>query len=636
MAAIRETLELSDNFSQTFRNFDAAANASITVAEEFQRALMEFSEGFLDGLVDGLQESRDELAGMNGDIETAANSERNFKNEINNAKREIDNAGNSQSNFTKEVQNTEIKAFSLVGTLGKVAGAIGAVSLVKNFIETSDEMSQITAKLNLINDGTRTTAELQDAIFNSAQRARGSYADTANLVARLGMNAKDAFSSNKEMLQFAENLNKSFKIAGASAQEQASVILQMSQALASGVLRGQEFNAVMSGAPNVMRNVAEYMGVSVGALRDMAAEGEITAQVVKDALLSATDTINYQFEQIPITFSDIMTTAKNKLVDGMGEVFNKWAEKLGEADIQDAVDKVTTALLTLMEVGGEALVKIAEGIGWISDNWEALEPIILTATSMILAYKATCVTAAGEVTAAWAEANATIGAAGGVEGLSGIAGSPGGLGMLFTFGAYNAFKNAGETAVGAQEYMQQQLERKEAEAHAEELKAQALRDLNESIRVAEKSKEYADRYGKTLDNLTDAFNRNVEFNKKAQWYYDYYTKEPSFHYAEEQQRIQAKAQWYKDYYGKGEEKVEVATVDEVERINGDVKLSEEDLRIFRDIAENKYVANVELQTLAPQIAVNIENATGATPDELADILVAKIEEEMNERTAISH
>ena len=257
MAAIRETLELSDNFSQTFRNFDAAANASITVAEEFQRALLEFSEGFLDGLVDGLQESRDELAGMNGDIETATNSERNFKNEINNAKREIDNAENSQSNFTKEVQNTETKAFSLVGTLGKVAGAIGAVSLVKNFIETSDEMSQITAKLNLINDGTRTTAELQDAIYNSAQRARGSYLDTANLVARLGMNAKDAFSSNEEMLQFAENLNKSFKIAGASTQEQASVISQMSQALASGVLRGQEFNAVMSGAPNIMRNVAE-------------------------------------------------------------------------------------------------------------------------------------------------------------------------------------------------------------------------------------------------------------------------------------------------------------------------------------------------------------------------------------------
>ena len=148
-------------------------------------------------------------------------------------------------------------------------------------------ITKIQAKLNAINDGQQTTAQLQDMIYQSAQRSRGSFEDTANLVVRIGQNAREAFGSNAEMIQFAENLNKQFVIAGASQEEMSSATLQLTQALASGVLRGEELNAVFESAPNVIRNIAEYLGVGVGEIREMASEGQLTAEVVKNALLKA-------------------------------------------------------------------------------------------------------------------------------------------------------------------------------------------------------------------------------------------------------------------------------------------------------------------------------------------------------------
>ena len=614
MAGIRETLELGDKFSQTFKNFDAAANASITVAEEFQRALLEFSQGYLDGLVEELQSSRNELESMASEIDNASTSEENFGNEIKNAKDEIKKAEKTQSDFTKEVQNTEKSAKSLYGALSKVATTIGVASLVKSFISTSDEMTQITAKLNLINDGTRTTAALQDAIFNSAQRARGSYLDTANLVARLGMNAKDAFLSNKEMLQFAENLNKSFKIAGASTQEQASVILQMSQALASGVLRGQEFNAVMSGAPNVMRNVAEYMGVSVGALRDMAAEGEITAEIVKNALLSATETINYQFEQIPLTFGDVMTTAKNKITFALSDAFSEWTSTLNEEEFQNKIDKITETITDFAKAGAGAIDTIAEHI-------DTIVPALEGAGAAVLTFKGLNLLAAQDVGAAWAAAFSEI--------------SP-----LVTAGSIGLAWFLGQKTKQGYEEVNESTREKAKERGFDTL-ADYLRHLNISLTSGGRtSSGTGGHYGGTTTDLAkrvlDPIEEAARVADMSAWYQSMYdgTRASAEKALQDQEKLY---EMYKQEYALNHPAEVINKEDPVPvKVVNEVKLSDEDLRIFRDIAENKYVANVELQTLAPQIAVNIENATGATPDELADVLIAKIEEEMNERTAISH
>lgn len=169
----------------------------------------------------------------------------------------------------------------MVGVLGKVAAAVGSVMGVKQIINLSDTMSQTKARLDLMNDGLQSTKELQDRIFDSAQKSRGSYQDTADLVSKLGLNAKDAFENTAQIVDFAEQVNKQFVISGASAEETKNATLQLTQALSSGVLRGDELRSIFEQAPTLIQSIANYMGVPIGRIRDMAAEGQITAETVK-------------------------------------------------------------------------------------------------------------------------------------------------------------------------------------------------------------------------------------------------------------------------------------------------------------------------------------------------------------------
>lgn len=621
-APIREELVLADSFSQTFRNFDAAANAAINVAESFQQTLNEFSEGFLDGLISSLNDSRAKLEDMAGSADEAARAQEEITRAASGTENEINNARKSEDEFRDSIERSERAAGSLMGTISKIAGAIGVVKLAENFIETSDEMSQISAKLNMINDGTRTTAQLQEEIYESAQRSRGAYLDTANLVARLGMNAGEAFGSNDEMIQFAENLNKSFKIAGASSQEQASVILQMSQALASGVLRGQEFNAVMSGAPNVMRIIAEYMGVSVGQLRDMAAEGQITAEIVKYAMLSATDSINEGFDQIPQTFSDIMTTAKNQITMSLSGAFEEWIATLNNGDLQATIDIFKGAFETLGKIGAKAFNEIAKAIGWVGENWETLEPIIEGAIAAILIYKSVNLLSAAAVGAAWVAAHAkiiaTLGALYvGYEIAKDLAEAmfddtpdiqKGGDTLSFSYKYKNGTFDPGEVK-SAYEW-----DKDGGIAQAENNLAQAEKDLESTLNSISNGgisiKSYAELTGGGITT------------QGADWYAAVYGRDVGNHIPEEL--------W--------------STRNAVEEINttgvkvkGEVKLSDEDLKIFRDIAENRYIANVSLETLAPSVSVNVENnGQNMSEDDIASAVTKALETQISEHTAISH
>lgn len=217
-------------------------------------------------------------------------------------------------------------------------------------VALSDSMTQTTARLNMINDGLQTTEELQDKIFASAQRSRTEYLATADIVAKLGQKAGDAFSSNDETIAFAENLNKMFVIAGASQMEMESASLQLTQALGSGVLCGEELNAVFEAAPNVIQSIADYLDVPVGQIKNMASEGQITADIVKNALLGATDEINAQFESMPMTWGQVWTGICNELVYASQPIF--------------------------------------DFISLLAQNWEILEPIVIGAAVALGSYVA--------------------------------------------------------------------------------------------------------------------------------------------------------------------------------------------------------------------------------------------------------
>ena len=710
MAAIRETLEVGDKFSQTFKNFDAAVSTSISVAQEFQRALMEFSEGFLDGLISELEKSRSDLESMADATDEAASAQKRLANNTEDTTQEIQNAKSEEDAFVEAIQRANQSSDDLLSTVTKIAGAIGVYKLAETFVNTADSMAQITAKLDIMNDGLSSTESYIDRIYQSSQKSRGSFLDTANLVTRLGMNASSAFRSNNEILTFAENLNKAFKISGATAQEQASVILQLSQALGSGVLRGQELVSVMENAPIVLQYIADYMNVPKGAIKDLAAEGQVTAEIVKNAMLSATDDINAKFAVMPKTFSDLWTTATSRITYELDKSFSSWIEKMNDDELQETIDAIVESLVELAKIGAEALEAIVEGIKWVRENWETIGSVLEAVGVAYLALQARSTIVSAAIAAAALAINAPLLMALGTVGLLVKAFGAttvfekfgqvvGGIG-IFIYNAFalvynviadianfigNAFNNpitaflrlvlgAIDLVLGALNILADVLgwiielfggfsnlgddiakvrsgitdwanQNLPEEQYIEKLEIISGKDFDEKIAQIKN-------VGKSIGGAVDSFFGNATkpetktvLPQDSSWYTQYYgsaykPNEEAFNASlntmRTQQEIDALYQMYKDEFALNNPPESIKTDAVPVKVVNDVKLADEDLKIFRDIAENKYVANVELQTLAPQIAVNIENATGATPDELADILVAKIEEEMSERTAISH
>ena len=218
----------------------------------------------------------------------------------------------------QEFNNTVRQGTNAVDSMAdKITGMVSAyvgIQSVGKLVDLSDEYTQTTARLNMINDGLQSTADLQDKIFASAQNSRAAYLQTADVVAKLALRAGSVWESNEETIAFAETLNKAFVVAGASQEEMNSASLQLTQALGSGVLRGEELNAVFEAAPNIIQTIADYLGVSIGEIREMASEGQITADVVKNALLGSAEEIDAQFQSMPMTWEQVWTGAMNQLL----------------------------------------------------------------------------------------------------------------------------------------------------------------------------------------------------------------------------------------------------------------------------------------------------------------------------------
>ncbi len=221
----------------------------------------------------------------------------------------------TESAFSRLVGGSKdlLGAFSKISVslygIKEIANTIGGVA--SRLAHYSDTLSETTARLNLMNDGLISTDELWNEIYLSSIRSRGSIVDTADAVAKLGLTTKGVFKDNKELVQFSENLTKSFKIAGTSTQGISSAMLQLTQAMASGVLRGEELNSIFENAPLLIQNIADYMGVPIGQIRDLASEGKITADIVKNAILGATDEINQKFDEMPMKFEELGTQFSN-------------------------------------------------------------------------------------------------------------------------------------------------------------------------------------------------------------------------------------------------------------------------------------------------------------------------------------
>ena len=267
---------------------------------------------------------------------------------VSRASSQVDNFNRKQ----QQVQNEAKGVANIWSTVKKyIASALAAVS-VQKIVDLADTMTTTRARIDLMNDGLQTTDELQSMIMASANRSRAAYQTTADAVSKMGIMAKDAFGSNAELIQFTELINKQFTIAGTSAAGVDAAMLQLTQAMSSGVLRGEELNSVFEQAPTIIQTIADYLGVPIGQIRAMATEGQITSTIVKNAMLSSADEINAKFNSMPMTFAQGWTIAKNIALEAFGPVIQA----------------------------------IGAGAQWIYENWSTIAPIFWGLAGAAIAY----------------------------------------------------------------------------------------------------------------------------------------------------------------------------------------------------------------------------------------------------------
>lgn len=288
-----------------------------------------------------------------------------------------------QQKLNQQMQQGAGIAEGFVGKIRTVVGAYAGLKALKSAVELSDEMTQTAARINLMNDGLQSTDALMNSIFQSAQRSRGDYMDMAAVVAKFGNNARDAFSSSGEVVQFSELVQKQMKIAGASGTEASNAMLQLSQALGSGVLRGDELNSIFEQAPNLIQSIADYMGKPIGQMRELASDGKITADIVKNAMFAAADDINTKFEQMPMSWGDVFTRFKNDAVFALQPVLDEINNLANNANVQQMLSGVTTAISIAAKAAGGLLRVISGVYNFFVDNWSTIAPIVLGVAAVI-------------------------------------------------------------------------------------------------------------------------------------------------------------------------------------------------------------------------------------------------------------
>ena len=198
-----------------------------------------------------------------------------------------------------------IAANAFMSALSYISG------LPERLTRASDAYAGIQVRLRMVAGGAQQAAELNDLIYASAQRARGSYEEMADSVSKIAMTAKKAFPDARDVVPFMEGIQKLFVIGGTGVEQQKNALLQMTQALGSGKLQGDEFRSIAEAAPLIEQMVAKYMQIDPGQLKAISSEGKITADILRNSILTNLDMINEQFETMPRTWAQNMQVIEN-------------------------------------------------------------------------------------------------------------------------------------------------------------------------------------------------------------------------------------------------------------------------------------------------------------------------------------
>lgn len=354
MATVTSSLKLFDAMTRPLQNITQGMNMMISTMHQMQNA------------TDKNVNVDKALVAAKGRIASA-------EAEIS---RSIDMATKEQNEFNRSVKNGEQNSAGLLRTIKGIAATYLTIQGARSITRISDEYVNTFARLNLINDGQQSTLELQEKIFASAERARASYQLTAGAVSKLGMQARDAFSSNDELIAFAEQVNKTFVVAGTSGIGAESAMLQLTQAMAAGRLQGEELNAILDNAQPIVQNIADHLLVPVGHIKELASEGEITAKIIKDAMFAAADETNEKFEAMPRTFGQLWNQIGNSAIKAFGPAIDQISEMLNNEETQKNIDRIGQAFVSA-SIGAIWLLNASTSIySFFSSNWTVIEPLI--------------------------------------------------------------------------------------------------------------------------------------------------------------------------------------------------------------------------------------------------------------------
>ncbi len=679
MGQIKEELILADEFSAGFSRFLTLGQQSVDKMERLDRTLHEIGDSSRYVMTQGMNEINLTLKKIAENTEQAAKVQREHE---------------------KAVKSTELSANRLLSIAGRIAAALGSIKIGKELIGLSDTMMLTQSRLDLMmgemNSGMKNTEELQNMIYLSAERTRGSYQATADAVSKLGLMAGEAFEGPEEVVAFMEQINKQFKIAGTEASGIQAAMLQLTQAMGSGVLRGEEYNSILEQAPNIIQNIAKYIegneevlksvasamkmetddlaGNVKKNLKDIAGQGLISADLVKAAMFAAADETNEKFESIPMTYADAWTMVKNAGVKSLQTVSRKMNSFLNSDSGQKAVNGLIMGIEFLSSVASGAIDLLSGGASFVVENWDYVYPILIGIGAAFLAAGISGMASGIAAAAAWGPvgiAFIAIGAAtafliftlrqAGVswQEMGEVAG--GVLGFLYSYfytviaywwnivasfaeffanvfndpvtaiarlfqGLLDNILQVVQTAAGAidallgsdiagvvsgfrddiSDWVDSHVDENEIK-----IKRMSETDVGKDI---EKGKEIGKDLGSKLDDM------NFSFDDFAKNFGDGFDKISGI-----------------PVDGLGDIG-KVGSVGSVKNVEGKVSLADEDIKLYRDLAERRYLNQVELKTLAPNINVTLPPGSSGNlnAQDVADHIKRMLIEQVSSQTAVAH
>ncbi len=369
----------------------------VNIGTDTANAELERLRGSLGQMVQEQEELNSAMQNM--DVSAANGAYLRLSQTVGGTERYIRDNVDEQGRFNQEIQAGAQKTNGLTNMIKKVAGAYINVQNAGKALDISDELTQATMRLDLMNDGLQSTPELVNMVYAAARSTHAPFLETADAIAKMGNEAGGAFGSNAELIAFMDQANKQFAIGGAGAEDQAAAIEQLRQAMASGTFSGNELNSVLAAAPQIAGAIEQSMGWAEGSVMSYAQEGAVTAEVVKNALLSVADETNAAYENVPVTFSQMMTDLKSGALKAFQPLLQGINDIVNSENFQSFADGAIEALGILAGMATDVFGMMSAAGGFIADNWSIIEPLILGVTAALAAYNIIAAISTGITTA---------------------------------------------------------------------------------------------------------------------------------------------------------------------------------------------------------------------------------------------